>query len=81
MGGTAHEFRRVIPKLTDEMALVIKIRSLQVRCEPFDGLTTVEQRRAIVQKSLDGIGDVTFTVKDGKRVTVREQFTRVYDSE
>lgn len=68
----------MIPNIIDEIALATKIISLHVACEFPAGLTTHEQRREIVQKSLAGIEDVTFTIRDGKRVTIREQFVRVY---
>lgn len=64
--------------LTDEMTLITKIRSLQIPLNAFDGLTTFEQRRELVRGAVSQIPDVTFTVKDGKNITISQQFTRVY---
>lgn len=64
--------------LTDEMFLITKIRSLQIPCNAFDGLTTFEQRRELVRGAVSQVPDVTFTVKDGKNITIAQQFTRVY---
>jgi hypothetical protein len=47
----------VIPKLTDEMALITRIRARQIECSAFDGLTTPEQRREIVRKSILASGE------------------------
>lgn len=66
------------PKLTEELILVSKLRSLQIDCAAFDGLTTPEQRRDRVRAAMQPVLDVTYTVKDGKRVTISEQFERVY---
>lgn len=64
--------------LYDEMGLITKIRSLQVPCNAFDGLTTFEQRRELVRGAVNQIPDVTFTVRDGKNITIAQQFQRVY---
>jgi len=62
----------------DEMSLVTKIRSLQVVCNAFDGLTTFDQRRELVRGAVSQIADVTFAVRDGKNITIAQQFERVY---
>lgn len=66
-------------KLTDEMTLITKLRSLQVKCNAFDGLTTIDQRREIVRAALKPVEEVTFTVRDGKPITMAQQFQRVYE--
>lgn len=68
--------------LSEEMALVTKLVSLQVKCNAFDGgLTTFEQRREKVRGALKPVADVTYTVRDGKNITMRQQFARVYGVE
>lgn len=67
--------------LSDEMALVTKLISLQVKCNAFDGLTTFEQRREKVRGAVIQVPDVTYTVRDGKNITMRQQFVRVYGVE
>jgi hypothetical protein len=62
----------------DEMSLITKIRSLQVVCNAFDGLTTFEQRRELVRGAVSQIPDVTYTVRDGKNITIAQQFEKVY---
>jgi hypothetical protein len=64
--------------LTDEMLLVSKIRSLQITCNAFDGLTTFEQRRELVRGAVNQVPAVTYTVRDGKNITLAQQFTHVY---
>lgn len=71
--------QKVTPmSLTEEMCLVSKIRSLQILCNAFDGLTTFEQRREVVRGAARQVAEVTFTVRDGKNITVGKQFERVY---
>ncbi len=67
--------------LSEEMALVTKLVSLQVKCNAFDGLTTFEQRREKVRGALKQVADVTYTVRDGKNITMRQQFVKVYGVE
>lgn len=64
--------------VTDEMTLITKIRSLQIPCNAFDGLTTFEQRRELVRGAVSQVPDVTFTIRDGKAITIGQQFQRVY---
>lgn len=64
--------------LSDEMSLVTKLVSLQVPCSPFDGLTTFEYRRELVRGAVRQVPDVTYTVRDGKNITLSQQFHRVY---
>lgn len=42
----------MIPKLSDEMSIITRIRSRGIECRAFDGLTIWEQRREIVRKAL-----------------------------
>lgn len=63
--------------LSEEMSLVTKLVSLQIQCTPFDGLTTFEYRRELVRSAVRLVPDVTFTVRDGKNITLSQQFHRV----
>jgi hypothetical protein len=59
----------LIPKLTDELSLITSIRARQIECRAFDGLTTPEQRREIVRKSI---------LASGSQDRFREPFEKVY---
>jgi hypothetical protein len=67
-----------VPKLADEIALVSKLRSLGAECNAFDGLTTIEQRKEAILKAMDTFEGVTYTVRNGKRITMAMQFADVY---
>lgn len=66
------------PNLTAEMLLVSKIKSLGIECNAFDGLTTVEQRMDSVRKAIEPVLDVTYTVRNGKRITMAMQYADAY---
>lgn len=68
----------MIPKLADEMSLVTKIRALGIECNAFDGLSTPEQRLEIVRAALLPVDDVTYSVTNGKRITIAMRFAAVY---
>lgn len=68
----------MIPKLTDEMCLVVKLKSLGIVCSAFDGLTTHDQRREFIREALMPVDDVTFAVRNGKRITMGVEFARIY---
>lgn len=65
----------MIPAL--EMALVVKLRSLGQKVG-FDGLMTLDQRREIVRAALLDVDHVTFTVRNGKRITMGMQFAATF---
>lgn len=65
----------MIPAL--EMALIVKLRSLGERL-PFDGLPTLDQRREMVRRVLLAHDHVTYTVSNGKRITLGMQFALVF---
>lgn len=69
-----------LQNLEAEMALAKKIQSLNVPCRPFTGVTTVDQRKAVVRKAIqdNGLGSVLFTVKAGKQITLASQFQKTY---
>lgn len=68
----------MIPSLTDEMCLVVKLKALGIKCNAFDGLTTHEQRREFIRAALLPVDDVTYTVQNGKRITMGVEFARIY---
>lgn len=61
-----------------EISLVTKMRALGAKPEFPVGLTTLEQRRDAVRAVLDPLLDVTFTIQNGKRITMAMQFARAY---
>jgi hypothetical protein len=65
---------------SDELALAIKLKALGMKPAAFEGgLTTVEQRRDIVRTQIRTVGaEVTYTLRDGKRITLADQFHRAY---
>lgn len=65
------------PKLADEMSLITFLRSLQIEVA-FDGLRTPDQRREIVRAALMPVDDVTFTIRNGRRITIAMRFAEVY---
>lgn len=64
--------------LTDEMLLTSKLKSLGVKLSPFDGLSTFETRRELLRAAVNMLPDVTYTVRDGKNITLAQQFAKVY---
>jgi hypothetical protein len=68
----------MIPKLADEMALIVKLRALGAHPQIPAGLVTWEQRRDAVKAVLDPVSDVTFTIRNGKRISVGMEYARIY---
>lgn len=66
------------PNYTDELALITKLRSLGVMLNAFDGLNTPDQRREIVRAALMPVDDVTYAIRNGKRITIAMRFAEVY---
>lgn len=64
--------------LNDELLLVNKVRSLQVICNAFDGVTTFDQRREKVRGAVSQVPDVVYRTVDGKNITLQQQFERIY---
>jgi hypothetical protein len=68
-----------IMALSDEMALVKKLISLDQPCKTiFDGLTSRDERRDKVRAAIQKIPDVTYTIQSGKRITLAMAFARAY---
>lgn len=67
--------------LEDEMTLIVKLSALNVDCHcAFTGDTKAEDRKELVGEMirLHQVGDVLFTVKDGKQITINQQYQRAY---
>ncbi len=64
-----------------ELGLLAKLRSLEPGWRPPEGLSTREQRRDAVRAAVMPWLDVTYTVRNGKRITMAMQFAEVYDGE
>jgi len=67
----------MIPKLTDEIALFSKLRSLGCECA-LDPLAPVGQRYDTARKAADAVLDVTFAVSNGKRISIAMKLADTY---
>lgn len=65
------------PKLTDEISLFSKLRSLGCECA-LDPLSPVEQRYDMARKAADPVLDITFTVANGKRISIGMKLADTY---
>lgn len=65
------------PKLTDEIALFSKLRSLGVVCE-LDPLMPVDVRRDVARQAIEPVLEITFTVANGKRITMAMKYADTY---
>jgi hypothetical protein len=72
-----------LDQLEQEMALARRLESLNVDTNCFTGVTTHEQRREIVRRSIKahGLESVVFTVKDGRHVLMSQAFERAYQEQ
>jgi hypothetical protein len=61
----------------DEITLIAKARSLGCQIN-LVGLATVEQRKDIVRAAIDPVLDVTFSLRNGKRITMAMQYAQAY---
>jgi hypothetical protein len=64
-----------------ELGLLAKLRSLDPNFSPPTGLTTPEQRRDAVRAAIMPWLDVTYTIRNGKRITMAMQYADVFDGE
>lgn len=64
--------------LRAEINLVTKLKALGVELGSIDYLSPFEDRLATVRAAVNQIPDVTFTVRDGKNITLAQQFAAVY---
>lgn len=61
-----------------ELGLLAKLRALDQSFRPPEGLSTLEQRRDVVRIAIDPWLDVTYAIRNGKRVTMAMQYADVY---
>lgn len=61
-----------------ELGLLVKLRALDPAFKPPVGLTTPEQRRDSVRAAIEPWLDVTYTVRNGRRITMGMQYADVY---
>ena len=61
-----------------ELGLLAKLRALDQSFALPTGLTTREQRRDAVRAALDPWLDVTYTIRNGRRISMAMQFADVY---
>jgi len=64
--------------VSDEWYLLLKLRSLHIRCDAFDGVSSFEQRRERMRAAIIPNREITYTVMDGKRITLGQQFSLIY---
>jgi len=62
---------------THELSLILKLRSLGSHVA-IEGLTTIDQRREAVRRALLPVNHITYTVSNGKRISLGVQFAAVY---
>jgi hypothetical protein len=62
----------------DELALANKLTALGEPGHLFDGLTSHEERREKARAMVKRCADVTFTIRDGRRVTMAQMFRETY---
>lgn len=61
-----------------ELGLLAKLRALDQSFAPPPGLTTLEQRREAVRSAIEPWLDATFTIRNGRRITMAMQYADVY---
>lgn len=61
-----------------ELGLLVKLSALDQSFKPPDGLSTLEQRRDAVRIAIDPWLEVTYTMRNGRRITMAMQFADVY---
>lgn len=61
-----------------EINLVTKLKALGVELGAIDYLSPFEDRLATVRAAVNQVPDITFTVRDGKNITLAQQFAAVY---
>jgi hypothetical protein len=60
-----------------EISLVSKIRALGIACT-LDPLMPILERSKLIRAAIDPVLDVTFTIRNGRRITMAMQFADVY---
>jgi len=70
--------RETVSYQNKELGLLAKLRALDSNFRPPEGLSTLEQRRDAVRAVLDPWLDVTYTMRNGRRISMAMQFADVY---
>lgn len=70
----------VIFNLEAEMSLVRKLQALDVSCQPFEGVTTKDERMVKVRKAIldNQVQSVIFKTEAGKHILLAHQFQKAY---
>ena len=61
-----------------ELSLIVKLRALDRTFSLPAGVIPREQRRDLVRKAIDPWLDVTFTVRNGRRITMAMQYAEAF---
>lgn len=61
-----------------ELGLIVRLRSLERKFHLPEGLSSIDQRRDLVRKAIEPWLDVTYTVRNGKRITMGMQYATAY---
>lgn len=61
-----------------ELGLIVKLRALDRNFSIPAGLTPVEQRRELVRAAIEPWLDVTYTIRNGKRITMAMQYADAF---
>jgi zona occludens toxin (predicted ATPase) len=61
-----------------ELGLIVKLRALNRHFHLDTGITTLEQRRAAVRAAIEPWLEVTYTIRNGKRITMAMQYATAY---
>jgi hypothetical protein len=64
-----------------ELGLIVKLRALDRHFHLDTGLTTLEQRRDVVHAAIQSWLDTTYTIRNGKRITMAMQYATAYGGE
>jgi hypothetical protein len=64
--------------IADELRLYTKLRALEVACN-FDATRmSHDERCKTLRAAVSQVADITFTVRDAKRITMAQEFARVF---
>ena len=64
-----------------ELGLIVKLRALDRHFHLDTGITTREQRRDAVSAAIGPWLEVTYTIRNGKRITMAMQYATAYGGE
>lgn len=68
--------------LSLEWSLFVKLKSLDIPCAAFNtGLKTYDERRENMRVAIKQVPDVVYTVREGKIITMSQQFSKVYSQD